>query len=49
MIGEIITSALQRQKMEVALRESENKYRQFFEEDLTGDFIAAAAWPDSIL
>lgn len=42
MIGEIITNALQRKQMEVALRESENKYRQFFEEDLTGDYIAAA-------
>jgi two-component system cell cycle sensor histidine kinase/response regulator CckA len=42
MIGEIITNALQRKQMEMALRESENKYRQFFEEDLTGDYIAAA-------
>jgi len=40
MIGEIITNALQRKQMEEALRESENKYRQFFEEDLTGDYIA---------
>jgi two-component system, cell cycle sensor histidine kinase and response regulator CckA len=42
MIGEIITNALHRKRMEEALRESENKYRQFFEEDLTGDYIAAA-------
>ncbi len=42
MIGEIITNALQRKQMEMALRESENKYRQFFEEDLTADYIAAA-------
>jgi PAS domain S-box-containing protein len=42
MIGEIISNATQRKLMEEALQESENKYRQFFEQDLTGDFIAAA-------
>ena len=41
MVGEIITNALRRKQMEEALRESENRYRKFFEEDLTGDYIAA--------
>lgn len=30
----------QRKKMEDALREEEERYRRFFEDDLTGDFIA---------
>ena len=32
--------ALKRQRVEDALRESELRYRSFFEQDLTGDFIA---------
>ena len=41
--GEIIINALKRKKIEEALRESEKNYRKFFEEDLTGDFIADAS------
>lgn len=32
----------ERKKMEKALRASEEKYRRFFEEDLTGDFVSTA-------
>ena len=32
--------ALKRQRVEDALRESERRYRSFFEQDITGDFIA---------
>jgi PAS domain S-box-containing protein len=41
VIGEIITNALKRRQTEEALRDSEIKYRKFFEEDLTGDFIVS--------
>jgi two-component system, cell cycle sensor histidine kinase and response regulator CckA len=30
----------ERKRAETALRESENRYRRFFEEDLTGDFVS---------
>ena len=40
VVGEIIINALKRKKIEEALKDSETKYRKFFEEDLTGDFIA---------
>jgi len=39
VIGEIITNALKRRETEKALRDSENKYRKFVEEDISGDFI----------
>jgi PAS domain S-box-containing protein len=40
VVGEIIINALKRIRIEEALKKSENNYRRFFEEDLTGDFIA---------
>ena len=40
MVGEMITNVLARRQSEQALRKSEQKYRKFFEEDLTADFIA---------
>ena len=36
----IITDIGDRKRIEEALRRSEEKYRQFFEEDLTGDYIS---------
>jgi two-component system cell cycle sensor histidine kinase/response regulator CckA len=41
MVGEIIINTLSRKHTEDALRASELKYRRFFEEDLTADFIAS--------
>ncbi len=38
--GEMTTNVLARRRTELALRKSEEKYRKFFEEDLTADFIA---------
>ena len=40
MVGEIIINALTKKQAEDALRASEIKYRKFFEEDLTADYIA---------
>jgi len=40
VVGEMITNVLARKRSEHALRASEQKYRKFFEEDLTADFIA---------
>ncbi len=40
VVGEMITNVLIRKQSEHALRASEQKYRKFFEEDLTADFIA---------
>ena len=40
MVGEIIVNALTKKQTEDALRASELKYRKFFEEDLTADYIA---------
>jgi PAS domain S-box-containing protein len=40
MVGEIIMNALIKKQAEDALRASEIKYRKFFEEDLTADYIA---------
>jgi len=42
MVGEIIVNTLIKKQTEDALRASEKKYRKFFEEDLTADYIAAA-------
>jgi two-component system cell cycle sensor histidine kinase/response regulator CckA len=36
----IITDITERKSTELALRKSEEKYRRFFEEDLTGDYIS---------
>ncbi len=36
-----VAKAIERKRSEVALRESEERYRQMFEDDLTGDFISA--------
>jgi PAS domain S-box-containing protein len=35
-----VARAIERKRSEVALRESEERYRQMFEDDLTGDFIS---------
>ena len=36
----IVTDITERKNTELALRKSEEKYRRFFEEDLTGDYIS---------
>jgi len=41
-IGEQLGRVIERQRAEEALRRSEERYRHFFEEDLTADFIADA-------
>ena len=40
VVGEMIVNVIARRQSEQALRVSEQKYRKFFEEDLTADFIA---------
>jgi two-component system cell cycle sensor histidine kinase/response regulator CckA len=40
VVGEMIVNVIARRQSEQALRISEQKYRKFFEEDLTADFIA---------
>ncbi len=42
VVGEMVTNVLVRRQSEHALRESEQKYRKFFEEDLTADFISSS-------
>jgi two-component system, cell cycle sensor histidine kinase and response regulator CckA len=43
MASKIETQQLETRKSDKALRESEERYRRFFEEDLTGDFISTAS------
>jgi PAS domain S-box-containing protein len=39
-VSNLLAEAIQRKRTEEALRESEERYRRFFEEDLTADFIS---------
>lgn len=41
LLDRTIRYSLAQKRVEANLRESEERYRQFFEEDLTGDFVAA--------
>jgi PAS domain S-box-containing protein len=40
VVAEMVTAYWERKKAEEELRKSEERYRKFFEEDLTGDFVS---------
>jgi two-component system cell cycle sensor histidine kinase/response regulator CckA len=43
IVGDVISNALLRKTTEKALRKSEEKYRKFFEDDISGNYITSAA------